>query len=76
MKFSVSVKTGSPHAKIEKSPNGYMAYVKEHPIENRANKALIKLVSEYFGVPKSQVIILSGMKSKKKLVEIRNSQTG
>jgi uncharacterized protein (TIGR00251 family) len=72
MKLSITVKPGSRHEKIERTANGYVAYVKEQPIENKANRALIKLLSEYFGVPKSHITILSGMKSKQKIVEIKN----
>lgn len=72
MKLSITVKPKSRQEKIEKTANGYIAYVKEQPIENRANRALIKLLSEYFGIPKSRITILSGMKSKQKIVEIKN----
>ena len=70
MKISVVVKPRSRQEKVEKINNDYIAYVKEPPMENRANKALIKLLSGHFGVPKSQIIILSGAKSKRKVVEI------
>lgn len=35
-----------------------------------ANKALIKLLAEYFKISKSQVVILAGEKSREKTVEI------
>lgn len=71
MKISITVKTRSKKEMVEKTENKYVVYVKEQPIENRANMALIKLLSEYFDVPKSQVAILSGTKSKQKIVEIK-----
>ncbi|MEW6409974.1 MAG: DUF167 domain-containing protein [Nitrospirota bacterium] len=72
MKLSITVKPKSKQEKIEKTVNGYIIYVKEQPIENKANRAVIELLSEYFGVSKSQITILSGMKSKQKIVEIKN----
>ncbi len=72
MKISITVKIKSKEEKVEKTDNEYVVYVKEPPIENKTNRALIKLLSQYFGVPKSQVTILSGMKSKRKIVEITN----
>lgn len=72
MKISITIKTGARQAKIEETENGYTAYVKERPVENRANRALIELLSEYFNVPKSGIAIVSGAKSKFKIVEIKN----
>ncbi|MEW6003258.1 MAG: DUF167 domain-containing protein [Nitrospirota bacterium] len=74
MKLLITVKPKSKQERLEKIDNGFVAYVKEQPIENRANSALIKLLSEYFGVPKSRITILSGMKSKNKIVEIKVSK--
>lgn len=48
MKFSVTVKPKSRHEGIEKTPDGYLAYVKEQPVENRANSALIKVAFRTF----------------------------
>ena len=40
------------------------------PQKGKANKELIEKISKYFDVPKSNVRIISGEKSKKKLVEV------
>lgn len=72
MKLAITVKPGSRQGKVEKTIDGYIAYVKEQPLENKANRALVKLLSEYFGVPKSRIEILTGKRSKQKIVEIKN----
>lgn len=72
MKISIRVKPKSREERLEKTTEGYVAYVKEQPLEDRANRALVRLLSEYFGVPKSRISIVSGMKSKQKIVEIKN----
>ncbi|MDD5731619.1 MAG: DUF167 domain-containing protein [Patescibacteria group bacterium] len=41
------------------------------PIEGKANKELINILSEHFDVPKSKISILSGEKSRNKIVEIK-----
>lgn len=40
------------------------------PEKGKANKELIKKISKHFDVPKSNVRIVSGEKSRKKLVEV------
>lgn len=40
------------------------------PVDGEANKALIKLLADYFGVSKSSVRILKGERGKVKVVEI------
>jgi len=42
------------------------------PIEGKANKELINILSEHFDVPKSKISIISGEKSRNKIVEIKN----
>jgi uncharacterized protein len=39
-------------------------------IDGKANEALIAFLSEHFNVPKRSVRILSGLKSRQKMVEI------
>ena len=43
---------------------------KELPLNGRANLAIIKLLSEYLGVAKSNIQIASGFGSKNKVFEI------
>lgn len=71
MRISITVKPNSRQDRIEKTENGYNIYVRAVPIENKANTAVIKLLSEYFDIPKSRIVIISGLKSKRKLVEIK-----
>lgn len=72
MKLSIKVKPKSRQDKVEKTNDGYVVHVKEPPVKNKGNRALIKLLSKYFNVPKSQITILSGGKSRQKIVEIKN----
>ena len=70
MKIPVKVKPGSTSEGISREGNSFIVKVKEPPREGRANQAAIKLLAAYFGVPQSQVRILSGHRSRNKVVEI------
>ena len=44
--------------------------VRSPPLEGKVNAELIEALAKCFGVPKSRVRIVSGQKSRKKIVEI------
>lgn len=71
MILQVSVKPGSKKGPcLEKDGEDFVAFLRERPIEGAANTALIKLLSEYFSVPKTSIIIKKGHHGRKKIVEI------
>lgn len=71
MKFSIKVKTNSKKTKIEKiGKDSYIVFVKDAPIEGRANEAVVRILAKYFSVAKSQIEIISGFKSRQKIIEI------
>lgn len=72
MKISVRVKPNSKIEKVEKAEGFFLIFVKEPPQEDKANLAVINLLSAYFKVPKSRISILRGKKSRQKIVEIVN----
>jgi len=41
------------------------------PIEGKANKELVKILSKHFNVPKSKISIVSGDKSRNKIIEVQ-----
>lgn len=51
----------------------YNVYVTAPPIDGKANEAIINLLRDYFGVPKSSVELISGDTSKIKIFEIKNN---
>jgi uncharacterized protein (TIGR00251 family) len=75
MKISVKVKPNAKQEKIEKvTESHFLIWVKEKPREGKANKAVIKVLSEYFGVPQSQVVLLKGQASREKIFEIKTDR--
>lgn len=71
MIVQVRVKPGSRRPRIEAAPGGgLVAWLRSPPVEGRANRELIELLAEHFGVPRSRVRIRSGATARFKLVEI------
>ena len=71
MKIKVTVKPNSKTEALSREGDSFFtAKVKEPPKEGRANQAVTKLLAEHFGVPQSQVRILSGFRSKNKTIEV------
>lgn len=57
--------------KIELDENGvYRVHITAAPVDGAANVAVIKMLAEHFGVPKSQITIIRGETSRDKIVEI------
>jgi uncharacterized protein (TIGR00251 family) len=52
------------------SENIYKLKITASPIDNMANIAVIKLLSDYFSVPKSCIQIIHGLKSRTKVIKI------
>jgi len=72
MKISIKVKTKAKEEKVRQlGKNNFAVFVKALPIEGKANEAVIRLLAKYFKVPKSSIEIISGHKSKNKIVEIK-----
>jgi len=50
-------------------------YTTTKPVEGRANRDAVKILSEYLHVPKRDIRIVKGLKSRKKIFEIHGSKT-
>lgn len=63
-----------PNAKVQKVEKDLLdtlhVYVKEPPLEGRANRAIIETLAEFLKVKRSQVELIQGTKSKNKTFEI------
>ena len=57
--------------KIDVDENGtYRVHITAIPVDGAANAAVIKMMAEYFDVPKSQIKIVRGETSRDKIIEI------
>ena len=70
MIIQVKVKPNSRTEEVSQESDSFTVKVKEPPREGKANQAVIRLLAQHFGVPKSQVRILSGFRSKNKVIEV------
>ena len=70
MKIQVKVKPNSKTDEVSREGDSFIVKVKQPPKEGKANQAVIKLLAEHFGVPRSQISILSGSKSRNKVIEV------
>jgi len=70
MKIQVKVKPNSKTNEVNQEADSFVVKVKEPAKEGRANQAVARILAQHFGVPQTQVKILSGFKSKNKVVDI------
>jgi len=73
MRYLVKVKTNAKENKVIKNKAAdFLIYTKEPAIENKANESVINILAKFLEVPKSQISIIKGLKSKNKIIDIRS----
>ncbi|MBI2035988.1 MAG: DUF167 domain-containing protein [Candidatus Liptonbacteria bacterium] len=71
MRIFIKLKPSARENRVRRiNKNNFAISVKEPPVGGRANEALTKLLALYFDVPKTSVKLISGLASRKKVVEI------
>jgi uncharacterized protein (TIGR00251 family) len=70
VKIQVKVKPNSKTEELVREGDSFIVKVKEPAKEGRANQAVVELLAEHFKVPKSQVTILHGLRSRNKIIEV------
>lgn len=71
MKIFVKVKARAREEKIEKIDDAnFKVWVRESAEKGRANQSVLRVLAEYFSVSQSEISIVSGLTSRKKVVEI------
>ncbi|KPQ39260.1 MAG: hypothetical protein HLUCCO16_08615 [Phormidium sp. OSCR] len=74
MIFNVKVKPNSKQQAIILEDDGSLTVrLQSSPVDGKANKELIQVLADRFGVRKSQVSIRSGERSRMKRVEVDES---
>ncbi|MGC8608644.1 MAG: DUF167 domain-containing protein [Thermoplasmata archaeon] len=68
MKLQISVRSGKPCINIEK--DRIIITTDKKFQNNMANRDIIKQLSEFFEIQQSQIRIISGFSSRKKMIEI------
>ena len=71
MKITVTVKSGTKNREeVVKTAEGLTVYTKSPATEGKANQAVVKLLADYYDVPKTSIKLLRGASSKIKIFEI------
>ena len=65
MKFSSS-------GRIQVNGNEITLSIKSEPRHGKANNEMVRKISQFFGVPENNINIISGLTSRKKIIEIQN----
>jgi len=68
MKYEVEVKFHKNFIKVE--GNKILVGLTSKPEKGKANLELIKKLAKHFKVPSSHIRIVSGLKSKRKIIEV------
>ncbi|MFM6190536.1 DUF167 domain-containing protein [Planktothrix sp.] len=70
-RLKIKVKPNSKQQALHTEPDGSLTvHLKSPPVEGKANQELIQLLAKHLGVPKSEIMIKSGLSSHHKLVEV------
>jgi uncharacterized protein (TIGR00251 family) len=70
VKISVRVTPNSKVDEVIKEGDIFFVRIRESAKEGKANRAVIKLLADYFEVPQRQVAISSGFGSRNKVIEV------
>jgi uncharacterized protein (TIGR00251 family) len=71
MRVSVLVVPNAGRNGVVEEEDHLKVYVRAPPVKGKANEAVIEVLAEFFGVKKSDIRIISGERSREKVVEIR-----
>jgi len=71
MKIFIKARPSAREEKVEKiSETNFVVWVKEPPVKNKANKAIIKALAQYFNIASSGVVLVAGSSSRQKIFEV------
>jgi len=71
MRIAVKIKSNSKQDIVETAGNNeFVIKVKATATEGRANERLIELLSKHLKIPKRNISIIRGLKSKNKIIDI------
>ena len=71
MKIFVKVKPGAKNENVEQiDDKHYLVNIKEPPVDDRANAALLKVIGRYFGIAPTSVRIIFGYSGRQKIVDV------
>ena len=70
LNYEVSVKFNKDFVDVDDDGKKITIGIRAKPVKGKANEEIIRKLSKYFGVPSSNVRIVAGLRSKRKIVDI------
>jgi uncharacterized protein (TIGR00251 family) len=70
MRIQVKVTPNSKVEEVSQKEDKFLVRVKEPPKEGKANRAVIRLLANYFKVPQHSIRVVSGLGNRNKVIEI------
>ena len=70
MRIKVRVTPNAKTEEIVKKDDRLLMNVKEPPREGKANKAVMRLLADYYNISQDCIVISSGSKSRDKVIEV------
>jgi hypothetical protein len=76
MRINVTIKPNSTKGPLitPQEDGSLTIYIREIAADGQANNALIKILSKHYNIAKSNITIISGHTSKRKIIELKNAQ--
>ncbi len=74
-RITATIHPGSSRRKVEIKNGGIHIYTTAKPVEGQANRDAVKILSGYLHLPKRDVRIVKGLKSRQKIFEIHGNVT-
>jgi len=71
--IKIKMHTGSSQRGIVVKNNEIHLYTQKNPVQGEANSDAIKIISDYYKVPKNNISIIRGEKSRNKVFHIKGS---
>lgn len=76
MKLFILAKPNSKHPGVTQVDGAhYEVAVKEPPLQGRANEAVCRALAQFLNVPPSRITLVSGHRSKRKILELEAQNT-
>ena len=72
MQINIRVTASAKQNKIVETDDGLKVYVTTAPEDGKANGAVIKLLSKYYKIPKSRIVIIKGITARDKTILIQD----
>jgi len=70
MRLNIRVIPNAKQNKLVEEAGRIKIYLNSPPVEGKANKALVEFLAEHYNTKRSRIKIISGEKSRNKIVEI------